>query len=139
MPQYWVGRPVAGRIAIRLPYARTNRAWLKETLGARIRPDWDKSNRCWWVARNHFSAVVEAIAKRLGRIDVYIDFRGIDKCDTRCKNAKGRECDCQCLGKYHGEGGITHGWKLVGDTTEIKSTGIKRRHIVVVHEQKVKQ
>lgn len=134
MPQYWVARPVEGRVAIKMPYARNNRAWLKDVLGSRIRPEWDKENRCWWVARNHFGAVVEAMRDRLGRIDVYVDFRGVERCDTRCKNARSRECDCQCLGKHHGEGGITYGWKLVGDTTEVRSTGVTRRHFVVVRE-----
>lgn len=133
MSKCGVWRPVEGRVQIRMPYAKNNRAWLKETLGERIRPEWDKPSQCWLVARNHFGAVVEAMAERLGRIDVYIDFRGLERCDTRCKNAKSRECDCQCIGRYHGANGITHGWKLVGDTTEVKSTGIKQRHIVVVH------
>jgi hypothetical protein len=136
MPEYWVARPVTGRVAIRMPYAKNNRAWLKETLGARIRPEWDKPNRCWWVARNHFGSVIEAMRDRLGRIDVYVDCRNTERCDTRCKNAKSRECTCQCLGKHHGEGGITYGWKLVGDTTEIRSTGVTRRHFVVVREDR---
>lgn len=136
MGQYRVWRPVEGRVQIKMPYAKDNRAWLKDTLGQRIRPEWDKSNRCWWVARNHFGAVVEALADRLGRIDIYIDFRGVERCDTRCKKARSRECDCQCLGKYHGQDGITHGWKLVGDTTEVQSTGLKRRHIVVIRKGK---
>lgn len=132
---YGVLRPLEGRVEIRMPYAKDNRAWLKDTLGQYIRPEWDKSQRCWLVARNHFGPIVEALARRLGRIDVYLDFRGLDRCDTRCKKARGRECDCQCLGKHHGEQGITHGWKLVGDTTEIRSNGTKRRHIVVIREK----
>lgn len=126
---------------IRLPYvkdpfAEGNRAWLKRTFGSRVRIEYDKEEKLWLVSRTHFAAAVEALAKRLGRIDVYLDFRGVERCDTRCKNARGRECDCQCLGRTHGEQGITHGWKLVGDTTEVRSTGIKRRHIVVVREAK---
>jgi hypothetical protein len=144
MAKYGVWRPVLGQrhegqpgdgwVRISMPYAPNNRAWLKEVLGERIRPEWDKKGKRWWVARNHFGAVVEALAQRLGYIDVYVDFRGVERCDTRCKNARSRECDCQCLGKYHGQGGITHGWKLVGDTTEVLSTDIKRRHFVVVRE-----
>lgn len=88
------------------------------------------------MARNHFPAVVEALAGRLGRIDVYVDFRSTERCDTRCKNATSRECTCQCLGKYHGEGGITRGWKVVGDTTEVRSGGIVRRHFLVVHQER---
>lgn len=126
-----VWRPIRGRIAVKMPYAKDNRAWLKRTLGSRVQPDWNGSERCWYLARNHFGAIVEALAEKLGKIDVYVDFRGVERCDTRCKKATGRECDCQCLGKFHGQDGITHGWKLVGDTTEIMPTGEKRRHIVV--------
>lgn len=131
--QYGVWRFPEGRLAVRMPYRPGNRAWLKETLGARIRPDWDKRRGCWWVARAHFTTVVEALAQRFGRIDVYIDFRGLERCDTRCKRARGRECDCRCFGKHHGRG-ITEGWKLVTDTVEVQPTGVHRRHIVVVRE-----
>ncbi len=26
------------------------------------------------------------------------------KCDARCRNAKGRDCECSCGGKFHGAG-----------------------------------
>lgn len=130
--QYGVWRPVAGRLLLKIPYSKTNRVWLKETLGDRIRPEWNKGERRWEIARNHFGPVVEALAKRLGRIDVYIDFSCTERCDTRCKNARGRECNCQCLGRHHGRDGITHGWKVVGDTMEVRSTGIQQRHLVVI-------
>lgn len=134
MPRYRVVRPVTGRLWVQMPYDPRNRAWLKEVLGDRIRPDWDKPNRRWLIARAHFGMVVEALANRLGRIDVYVDCRNSERCDTRCKNAKSRECTCQCLGKHHGSG-ITHGWKLVSDTTEVLSTGVTRRHFVVVRDR----
>jgi hypothetical protein len=117
-----------------MPYAPNggNRAWLKETLGERIRPEWDKPNQCWWVARAHFGPVVEALADRLGRIDVYMDFRTVERCDSNCKRARHRECTCECLGKHHGAGGMTHGWKLVGDTTEVKAGELTQRHVIVL-------
>lgn len=27
------------------------------------------------------------------------------KCDARCRNAKGHNCECSCGGKFHGAGG----------------------------------
>lgn len=42
-----------------------------------------------------------------------------NRCDTRCVEAVGFECECECAGANHG--GMTNmsDWKLVGDTTLI--------------------
>jgi len=134
-PQYGVWRPVEGRLVIKMPFAPTNRAWLKAVLGSRIRPDWNKELRRWEIARNHFGPVVEALANRLGKIDVYMDFRQVERCDTRCRKAKSRECTCSCLGKHHGCG-VTHDWKIVGDGhTMLQSSGTIRRHIIVERDE----
>lgn len=134
-PQYGVWRPTEGRLVIKMPYAKTNRAWLKAVLGARIRPDWNGELKRWEIARNHFGPVVEALANRLGKIDVYMDFRQVERCDTRCRNARSRECTCSCLGKHHGQG-VTFGWKVVGDgNVLVASSGVMRRHIVVERQE----
>lgn len=131
MPECKIWRPVSGRLVIKMPYSKDNRDWLKATLGRRIRPDWNKETKRWEIARAHFGPVVEALANKLGRVDVYMDFRQSERCDTRCQKAKSRECTCSCLGKHHGDG-ITRDWKLVNDSTLILSTGEIRRHIVVL-------
>lgn len=131
MPSCKVWRPIEGRIIIKMPYSKTNRAWLKQTLGPRIRPDWNKEEGRWEIARAHFGPVVEALAKKLGEVDVFVDFRQAERCDTRCRNARSRECTCSCLGKHHGNG-ITRDWKVVSDNhTMVQSSGIVRRHVVV--------
>lgn len=135
-PQYGVWRPLEGRLVIKMPYAKDNRQWLKDTLGTRIRPDWNKELKRWEIARSHFGPVVEALANRLGRIDVWMDFKKVERCDTRCRNARSRECTCSCLGKHHGQG-VTFGWKVVSDNhTMIQSSGTLRRHIIVTKEEK---
>lgn len=113
-----------------MPFRKDNRSWLKEVLGDRIRPNFNKKTRKWEVARSHFGPVVEALADRLGSISVWVDFRSTERCDTRCKAARGRECTCSCLGDNHGDG-ITRGWKLVGDSTMVRSAGTLRRHMIV--------
>lgn len=129
--EYGVWRPVQGRLIIKMPFARDNRQWLKNTLGSRIRPDWNKELKRWEIARNHFGPVVEALANRLGEIDVYVDFRQAERCDTRCRNARSRECTCSCLGRHHGRG-VTYGWKIASDNNlMLRSGGTIRRHIVV--------
>lgn len=132
-----IWRPVSGRLIIKMPYSKTNRAWLKETLGSRIRPDWNGETKRWEIARNHFGPVVEALANKLGRVDVYMDFRQSERCDIRCQRARSRECTCSCLGKHHGDG-ITRDWKLVGDSTLVLSNGEMRRHIVVLRGSTLK-
>lgn len=130
-PQYGVWRPVRGRLVLKMPYSKDNRSWLKAVLGKSIRPDWNKEEQRWEIARTHFEPVVEALARRLGRIDVYVDFTCVERCDTRCWNAKSRDCNCQCMGRRHGAGGITHGWNIVGDATLVLVHGTRRRHFVV--------
>lgn len=131
---YEVSRPVRGRVAIKMPFAKNNRAKLHAMLGERIQPEWDGQAKRWMVARSHFDAIVEALAEKLGRIDVFIHFTSTERCDTNCRGAKHRECNCQCLGRHHGPDGMTHGWKLVGDSTLVLSSEERVRHIVVVHQ-----
>lgn len=138
MPMWGVWRPVTGRVVIKMPYDKGNRAWLKEVLGGRIRPEFLKPPPRWEVARVHFGPVVEALADRLGRIDVFADFREAERCDTRCRSAQGRECTCSCLGKHHGRG-ISYGWKLMGDTTMVQSSGTVRRHLVVERSETLRE
>ena len=137
--EWCVWRPVEGRVAIKMPFevqrGVANRQWLKNALGARIRPEWDKPKQCWWVARNHFGPVVEALTNKLGKIDVFMDFRSVERCDTRCRNARSRECTCSCLGKSHGQG-VTYGWKILNDGhTMQQTTGTIRRHFVAVRNE----
>lgn len=128
-----VWRPTQGRLVVSMPFTKGNRAWLKRELGARIRPEYIGRGK-WTLARSHLDAVVAALADRFGRVDVFLDFAETQRCDVRCQSARSRECDCTCLGRNHGQGGITHGWKLVGDATLVLTGGKKRRHIVVTRK-----
>lgn len=129
-PRCRVWRPVEGRIVLAMPYGPDNKQWLKDALGKRIRFAYQGKGK-WTVARCHLGTLVEALCDRFGEVHLFLDFRGVERCDARCRNATGRECDCRCLGRHHGQGGITHGWRLVGDTALVMSTGTRRRHIVV--------
>lgn len=132
-PALW--RPVEGRLVIKMPFAKTNRTWFKSVLGSRIRPDWNGETKRWEIARDHFGPLVQALAQRYGKVDVYMDFRQTERCDTRCRNARSRECTCSCLGKSHGQG-VSFGWKVVSDNhTMVRTTGTIRRHIVVVRDE----
>ena len=117
-------RPLEGRIRLEMPYAPGNRAWLKEQLGERIRPDWVRhgGGGHWEVARNHLRALLEALVDRWGAVDVVLDFNVTEKCDRRCQTARGDDCTCSCLGVNHRGLGGGKEWFRVGDTTLISST-----------------
>ena len=38
------------------------------------------------------------------RIIIFKKNPSLHKCDARCQNAKGRNCECSCGGKFHGAG-----------------------------------
>jgi len=127
-----VYRPVGtGRIRVRMPYAVGNRAFIHRTLGSSVRPDWNKLEKQWEIARQHMRDVVEALAERFGVVEVTIDFRSTSRCDIRCRDAEGDDCDCQCLGENHGGAAYWRSWQQVGETTLV-DVAITRRTFRVV-------
>ncbi|MFI6228711.1 hypothetical protein ACIBCR_15520 [Micromonospora echinospora] len=115
------------RIRLWMPYDPANRRWLHQQLGERIQPIWSKEHRRWVIARNHFNELVDALLGRFGYVDVEAEFSTTQKCDSNCRRAKHDDCECSCLGEYHG-GGIWHGWIQVGDTTLIRPE-VQVRHM----------
>lgn len=114
---------------MRMPYAPGNRQWIKRVLGARKQPDWNKTEQVWEISRPHLMKLAEAMAQRFGEVDIFIDSRPLNRCDVRCVEAKGDECECQCNGRNHG--GLvtsTEHWVEVGETTLVQGGEINRRH-----------
>jgi hypothetical protein len=110
-----------------MPYAGgTNRAWLRDTLGRRIDLRYTSRGR-WEIARPHLRTLIEACAERFGEIDIVLDFRTRDRCDTRCQQAQGDDCVCSCLGENHGGAAYWKRWIPVGETTLIANGQIARR------------
>jgi hypothetical protein len=118
-----------------MPYGDgRNRAWILGELGQRIRPDWNKQQRRWEIAREHLWVLTEAMADRFGEVDLYMEFSNTEKCDARCRNAVSTdvsECVCSCGGDYHGGRAERRDWKLSGATTLISTGDTKERHIVI--------
>jgi hypothetical protein len=127
-PLPWVYRPVEGRVQTKMPYGGSNRSWLHAHLGERIRPDYE-GNGVWAIARNHLQDLVDGLAGRFGRVDVILDFRTTERCDTRCRDARGDECTCSCLGENHGGAAYWRYWIEVGGTTLVAGGEIRRRHM----------
>jgi hypothetical protein len=126
-----VHRPVEGRIETKMPYNGSNRGWLHEHLGQRIQPEL-RGRGVWAIARPHLQHLVDGLADRFGHVDVVLDFRVAERCDTRCQRAKGDECTCSCLGENHRGAAHWRHWIQVGETTLIASGEIYRRHLRVV-------
>lgn len=123
-----VYRPAgSGRITVRMPYALGNRAWIHHNLGSGIHPVWNTTDKRWELARNHLRATVEALVERFGIVDVVIDSYAV----TRCRDAVGDDCDCQCVGENHGGAAYWKHWHAVGETTLIGTAGIVRRRMRV--------
>ncbi len=129
-------RPTHGRLQIHglrapRPHEEANRAMLKTATGASIRPEWVTAppgqppwKGYWTIARSHLTAVAEAIAIRDGVVDIEMHYNTSEKCDRRCQNARGNDCTCSCEGTRHGRAEHA-GWREVGDTTLVRSAGIK--------------
>lgn len=114
---------------MRMPYAPGNRAWIREMCGEMTRPDWDGVEKVWKISRPHLWYLADGMADRFGVVDIFIDSRPLSRCDLRCIEAKGDECECQCNGRNHG-GLVSHltTWTEVGETTLVENGEIVRRH-----------
>ncbi|MFG3600193.1 hypothetical protein [Micromonospora chersina] len=120
------------RLRMWMPYSRDNRDWIHDTLGARIQPVWNRDERWWEISRRHLMPLAYALAERFGQVDVVLEFNELERCDTRCRNANGDDCECSCLGFHHG-GGLWHGWIQVGETTLIRP-GWRQQHMRLTAE-----
>lgn len=127
-PLPWVHRPVTERLRTKMPFREGgNRGWLHEHLGERIRPK-HVGQGVWTIARPHLQHLIEGLVGRFGRVDVLLDFRQSERCDTRCRDAQGDDCTCSCLGTNHSGAAYWQDWIEVGDTTLVAQGGIIRRH-----------
>lgn len=130
-----VRRPVRGRLRVKMPYdaddTSANPRWLKQYLGTRIQVQHVGSGY-WEIARDHLRYVVVGLAERFGHVHVYLDYLENRRCDTRCVEALGDDCVCQCGGENHGGTDYQRSWILVGDTTLVGSDPPQRtRHMLV--------
>ncbi|WP_216355896.1 hypothetical protein [Streptomyces sp. MP131-18] len=104
---------------------------MKEALGTRIRPERNKAERCWEIARQHLKPVIAALVDRFGEVDVFLEFSTTERCDTRCEEAAGDDCTCSCMGDNHGGAVYWKRWQLVGETTLVRSASRKERRYLV--------
>jgi hypothetical protein len=101
------------RLRVRLPFAETNRQWLQN--GRRLSPDWIASKKYWELPKAWFNDFVERSLAKYGKVYVIQPYREQEKCAPACQNATGHECQCSCMGLYHGAGN-DGSWFEVSDT-----------------------
>lgn len=62
------------------------------------------------------------------------DYLEQQRCDTRCQQARGDDCVCQCAGQHHGGADYQRNWIQVGDTTLVDRDPDIRRVYKIVRE-----
>ena len=101
------------RLRVRLPYAETNREWLQN--GRRDSPDWIGDKKYWKLPKAWFNDFVDRSLTKYGKVFIIQPYREQEKCAPACQNATGHECQCSCMGLYHGAGN-DGSWFEVSDT-----------------------
>lgn len=77
-------------------------AWLN-TFGGRS-PTWNEKHKCWELPKSWFNEFVNRCLERYGRVYIFQPYHLQEKCAPACQNAEGHECQCSCMGQYHGVG-----------------------------------
>jgi hypothetical protein len=101
-------RPVHGRVQVWLPFrsGSGNYDLLKEMCGDLTRPEYNRTLRCFEVARSHLPVLLEQLPGALGqRVEVVLHGSSQTKCVEACWNASPDsiwECVCSCAGRFHG-------------------------------------
>lgn len=123
VPVVWL--PKNGKVVAKLPPRKGNRRWLHHTVG--IRSPRLADDR-WHLPRNCLGRLVTAAIDRYGHIVVCRDMSRLSRCTRACLEARGIDCDCSCLGAYHGADSV--GWfervgdVMVADLGETKRTTV---------------
>ena len=109
------------KLKIKLPYTENNGAWIK---GAhRNKPMWNRRYKCWDIPQAWFNETIRKVVERYGSIYVIQPYSAVKKCAPACMNASGFECDCSCLGEFHGSENPDDGWKVISDTFAVRWEG----------------
>lgn len=116
MDAWTVGKPVEGRLIIRMPFDRKNR---RNFLDLGIRPVWSPAKKRWLVSRDRMPEVLHLLYEAHGPGTVVIRGRAAERCDTRCQRAEGHDCVCSCAGRHHGMFAESS-WLAVGVTTLVR-------------------
>jgi hypothetical protein len=106
------------KIRVRLPFSSNNGEWLRND--RRNSPDWISKDKYWELPKSWFNDFVERSLVKYGKIYIIQPFRAQEICAPACQNAAGHECECSCMGRYHGAGN-DGSWFDVSDTFATRS------------------
>ena len=107
----------AQKLRLRLPYAKTNRVWLRNA--RRANPSWLSDKKCWEIPKAWFNDFVDRALAKFGAVYVIQPYREQEVCAPACMNALGHECQCSCMGANHGAGKCG-GWFEVSDAFAVR-------------------
>jgi hypothetical protein len=110
------------RLRVRLPYAEGNRMWLQNR--RRTNPIRNSAEKCWELPKAWFNDLVERALLRYGSVYVIQPYREHEICAPACQNAMGHECQCSCMGLYHGAEN-DGSWFEVSDTFAMRWGGLE--------------
>lgn len=85
-----------------------------------IYPKWIPERVCYEVPSAWFNALVKLLVTKFGGLYVIQPYQEKEICSPSCKSAVGHECECQCLGQYHGVGFAGNDWFEVSDACEVR-------------------
>lgn len=101
------------RLRVRLPYSDSNRLWLQND--RRTKPVWITRENYWELPKTWFNDFVNRSLLKYGKVYIIQPYREQEVCAPACQNATGHECQCSCMGLYHGTGS-DKSWFVVSDT-----------------------
>lgn len=96
-----------------------NRRWLRELSPKGRKPKWSDKYQGWQIPKSWITRMTQHLLARYGECFVVQPYRSSKKCAPACMNAKGLDCDCSCMGEFHGTGGPSASWFVVSETFAI--------------------
>ncbi|MFE7839127.1 hypothetical protein ACFU53_24670 [Streptomyces sp. NPDC057474] len=117
-----IALPARGRMAVWLPKHTytSHEDFITTYLGERVQPKWEDGLGSWTVANRHFINLAEVLLRRYPRIAVGREYDSDEECNARCRNAVGHSCKCSCKARNHGDGKWMDGWRITGETTQVR-------------------
>ena len=85
-----------------------------------IYPLWLPQRNCYEVPAAWFDELVKLLVRQFGGLYIIQPYTEKEVCSSSCKNAKRHECECQCMGRYHGVEFAGNDWFEVSDACEIR-------------------
>jgi hypothetical protein len=125
VPVIWL--PFGGQVVARIP-GRDRRRWLQSSVRARSPRLGDDGS--WELPRCCLTRLVTAAADRYGRAVAVRYMARLSRCSRACQQAAGADCDCSCLGQFHGQDSAAAWVELTGDVL-VADLGERTRAVAV--------